>query len=118
MMDALADVFMKTDGGQQGSEMETAQKESDGFEAKEQIEQWRAETADTPLQSAQQVQNRLLDLYGSLRDYPVIGEVEKWLGLTRERSLFEGQEIVELLDEIETVLALEALGLEEPVQLG
>jgi hypothetical protein len=84
-------------------------------QAKEQIEQWRAETADKPLQSAQQVQDRLLDLYAALRAYPVIGEVEKWLGLTRERSLFEGSEIVGLLDEIETELAVEALGIEEPL---
>ncbi len=76
-------------------------------EAREQIEQWRAETADRPLQSAQQVQDRLLDLYAALRAYPVIGEVEKWLALTRERSLFEGKEIVEMLDEIEADLAEE-----------
>jgi len=85
-----------------------------GVEARNQIEQWRAETADKPLQSAQQVQDRLLDLYATLRAYPVIGEVEKWLGLTRERSLFEDKEIVALLDEIETELAVEALGIEEP----
>ena len=83
-------------------------------EAKDQIQQWRAETADKPLQSAQQVQDRLLDLYATLRAYPVISEVEKWLGLTRERSLFEDKEIVELLDEIETELAVESLGIEEP----
>jgi hypothetical protein len=88
--------------------------ETMGVEARDQIEQWRAETADKPLQSAQQVQDRLLDLYAALRAYPVIGEVEKWLGLTRERSLFEGKEIVELLDEIETELAVEALGITEP----
>ena len=85
-----------------------------GVEARDQIEQWRAETADKPLQSAQQVQDRLLDLYATLRAYPVIGEVEKWLGLTRERSLFEDREIVALLDEIETELAVEALGITEP----
>ena len=85
-----------------------------GVEARDQIEQWRAETADKPLQSAQQVQDRLLDLYAALRAYPVIGEVEKWLGLTRERSLFEDKEIVALLDEIETELAVEALGITEP----
>lgn len=94
--------------------MGTVQTETSGTEAKDQIEQWRAATADTPLQSAQQVQDRLLDLYAALRAYPVIGEVEKWLGLTRERSLFEGQEIVDLLDEIETELAVEALGIDEP----
>jgi hypothetical protein len=83
-------------------------------QARTQIEQWRAETAEKPLQSAQQVQDRLLDLYAALRAYPVIGEVEKWLGLTRERSLFEDKEIVGLLDEIETELAVEALGITEP----
>lgn len=80
--------------------------------AQEQIEQWRAETAEKPLQSAQQVQDRLLDLYAALRAYPVISEVEKWLGLTRERSLFEDREINGLLDEIDTDLALESLALE------
>ena len=84
------------------------------MEAKTQIDQWRAETAEKPLQSAQQVQDRLLDLYAALRAYPVIGEVEKWLGLTRERNLFEDKEIVGLLDEIETELAVEALGITEP----
>ncbi len=87
-------------------------------QARDQIDQWRAETADKPLQSAQQVQDRLLDLYAALRAYPVIGEVEKWLGLTRERSLFEGKEIVELLDEIDTELAVEALNLETPETTG
>ena len=57
-----------------------------GTEAKEQIEQWRAATADTPLQSAQQVQDRLLDLYATLRAYPVISEVEKWLGAIEARG--------------------------------
>lgn len=80
--------------------------------AQEQIEKWRAETAEKPLQSAQQVQDRLLDLYAALRAYPVISEVEKWLGLTRERSLFEDREINGLLDEIDTDLALETLALE------
>lgn len=76
-------------------------------EAREQIEQWRAETAEKPLQSAQVVQDRLLDLYGALRAYPVIGQVEEWLGLTRERSLFEGQEITDFLDEIEAGVAVD-----------
>ncbi len=87
-------------------------------QARDQIDQWRAETADRPLQSAQQVQDRLLDLYAALRAYPVIGEVEKWLALTRERSLFEGKEIVELLDEIDTELAVESLNLETTETAG
>ncbi len=85
MMERPADVCTDQDGGHKGIEMETM-----GVEAKNQIEQWRAETADKPLQSAQQVQDRLLDLYAALRAYPVISEVEKWLGLTRERSLITG----------------------------
>jgi hypothetical protein len=74
------------------------------------LEQWRAEMADRPLQSAQHVQDKLLDLYGTLRELPVKTEVEKWLSLTRERSLFEDKEISELLDEIEMELSLGTLG--------
>ncbi len=72
--------------------------------AKQQIEIWRAETAERPLQSAQVVQDRLLDLYSALRVYPVISQVESWLTLTRARQLFEGKEIVEFLDGIEHAL--------------
>ena len=72
-----------------------------------QIEQWRAEVAERPLQSAQAVQDRLLDLYGALRAYPVASQVQGWLKLSRERSLFEDKEITELLDEIELGLSLE-----------
>jgi hypothetical protein len=71
-----------------------------------QLEQWRADMADKPLQSAQAVQDRLLDLYSSLREYPVKSEVEKWLSLTRERSLFEDREITVLINDIEMELAL------------
>ena len=78
-------------------------------DVRDQLEQWRAETADKPLQSAQQVQDRLLDLYGVLREFPVKSEVEKWLALTRERSLFEGREVTELLDGIEMELSLGTL---------
>lgn len=81
-------------------------------QTKSQIEQWRAETEAKPLQSARHVQDRLLDLYGALRAYPVVSHVEQWLALTRERELFEGQEITGLLDEIELGLAVEAA---EPV---
>lgn len=72
-----------------------------GTDVRQQIETWRAETADKPLQSAQVVQDRLLDLYSALRAYPVIAEVESWLTLTRARQLFEGKEIVEFLDTVE-----------------
>lgn len=77
-------------------------------ETKTQIEQWRSETEEKPLQSARHVQDRLLDLYGALRAYPVVSHVEQWLSLTRERELFEGEEITGLLDEIELALAVEA----------
>lgn len=77
-------------------------------EVRSQLEEWRQETADKPLQSAQQVQDRLLDLYAALRAYPVVSEVEKWLSLTRERSIFDGREITELLDEIELEMEVEA----------
>ena len=73
----------------------------------DQIEQWRAEVAERPLQSAQQVQDRLLDLYGAIKAYPVASQVEGWLKLSRERSLFENSEITELLDEIEVGLQFE-----------
>lgn len=73
------------------------------------LEQWRAEMADRPLQSAQHVQDKLLDIYGTVRTLPVKTEVEKWLSLTRERSLFEDKEISELLDEIEMELSLGAI---------
>ena len=73
------------------------------------LEQWRAEMADRPLQSAQHVQDKLLDIYGAVRTLPVKTEVEKWLSLSRERSLFEDKEISELLDEIEMELSFGAL---------
>lgn len=75
---------------------------------REQIDSWRNETEEKPLQSARHVQDRLLDLYGALKAYPVSHQVEEWLTLTRERTLFEGDEIRTLLDEIELNLALEA----------
>ena len=78
-------------------------------DVQDQLEQWRAEMTQKPLQSAQQVQDRLLDLYPVLRKFPVKHEVEKWLSLTRERSLFEGTEISELLDTVEMELAIEGL---------
>ena len=73
----------------------------------EQLTKWREETQEKPLQSAQVVQDRLLDLYGALRAYPIVSQVESWLQITRERSLFEDREIVEMLDEIELGLALD-----------
>lgn len=84
--------------------------------ARTQIDSWRAETAENHLQSARQVQDRLLDLYGALEASPVITQLEAWLSLTRERELFADREIIDLLDEIETGLLLEEIesGLREP----
>ncbi len=69
-----------------------------------QITEWRSETEDSEYFGAQVVQDRLLDLYGALRAYPVVSQVEEWLRLTRERNLFEGKEITALLDDIEAEL--------------
>lgn len=82
-------------------------------QASDQIQVWRAETGPG-VQSAQRVQDRLLDLYGHVKIYPVKHQVERFLSLTLERSMFDAAEITELLDEIETTLAVEALGIEEP----
>ena len=69
-----------------------------------QITEWRSQTEDRQIFGAQGVQDRLLDLYGALRAYPVVSQVEEWLRLTRERDYFEGSEIASLLDEIEAEL--------------
>lgn len=69
--------------------------------ARKQIDEWRAETTERPLQSARHVQDRLLDLYDALRPYPVITQLESWLSLTRERQLFDEREIAGFLDELE-----------------
>ena len=70
-----------------------------------QLERWRAETAERPLQSAERVQDRLLDLYGMLGETSVKADVQRWLTLTRERNFFEGKEIDDLLTSIEMELA-------------
>jgi len=69
-----------------------------------QITEWRSETEDSEYFGARVVQDRLLDLYGALRAYPVVSQVEEWLRLTRERDFFEGKEITALLDGIEAEL--------------
>ena len=49
----------------------------------------------------------LLDLWGELRDYAVVSQVEQWLSLTVERELFSGKELVEFLDELDRSLISE-----------
>ena len=72
--------------------------------AKQQIEEWRNEAADKTVVSASAVQNRLFDLWGELRDVPLVSQVEQWLSLTVERELFSGKELVEFLDGLEQSL--------------
>ena len=69
--------------------------------AKQQIEEWRSEAADSTVISASAVQDKLFDLWGELRDMPLVTQVEQWLSLTVERELFSGKELVEFLDELE-----------------
>jgi len=76
--------------------------------ARHQIEAWKTEAADQTVVSASAVQDRLFDLWGELRDYAVVSQVEQWLSLTVERELFSGKELVEFLDELDRSLTSEA----------
>jgi hypothetical protein len=72
--------------------------------AKQQIDEWRTEAGDTTVMSASAVQDRLFDLWGELRELPLVTQVEQWLSLTVERQLFSGKELVEFLDGLEQSL--------------
>ena len=72
--------------------------------ARHQIEAWKSEAADQTVVSASAVQDRLFDLWGELRDYAVVSQVEQWLSLTVERELFSGKELIEFLDELDRSL--------------
>jgi len=76
--------------------------------AKQQIEEWRNQAGDTTVMSASAVQDRLFDLWGEVRDMPLVTQVEQWLSLTVERELFSGKELVEFLDELDRSLTSEA----------
>ena len=54
--------------------------------ARYQIESWKSEAADQTVVSASAVQDKLFDLWGELRDYAVVSQVEQWLSLTVERD--------------------------------
>ena len=75
--------------------------------ARNQIEAWKTEAADQTVVSASAVQDRLFDLWGELKDYAVVTQVEQWLSLTVERELFSGKELVEFLDELDRSLTTE-----------
>ena len=72
--------------------------------ARYQIESWKSEAADQTVVSASAVQDKLFDLWGELRDYAVVSQVEQWLSLTVERELFSGKELVEFLNELDRSL--------------
>ena len=76
--------------------------------AKQQIEEWRNQAGDTTVMSASAVQDRLFDLWGEVRDMPLVTQVEQWLSLTVERELFSSKELVEFLNELEQGLCAEA----------
>ena len=73
--------------------------------ARHQIETWKSEAADQTVVSASAVQDRLFDLWGELREYSVVTQVEQWLSLTVERQIFSGKELVDFLNELDRSLA-------------
>ena len=75
--------------------------------ARHQIETWKTEAADQTVVSASAVQDKLFDLWGELRDYAAVSQVEQWISLTVERELFSGKELVDFLDELDRSLTAE-----------
>lgn len=71
---------------------------------RDQIQEWRVVTEEKLVLGAQDVQDRLLDIYGSVKNGPAAPYVEEYLSLTVERTLFEQDEISKLLDDIEANL--------------
>lgn len=76
----------------------------DSTTARDQIREWRTVASDKTVIGAQDVQDRLLDIYGFVKGAPAARYVEQYLTLTSERSLFQRDEIEQLLDEIEANL--------------
>lgn len=72
--------------------------------AREQITEWRTVASDQTVLGARDVQDRLLDLYPAVKDSAASSSVQRYLTLTRERTLFDPSEIEQLLDEIESSL--------------
>ena len=71
---------------------------------RDQIQEWRVVTEEKTVLGARDVQDRLLDIYGSVKDGPAAPDVEEYLSLTVERTLFDQDEISKLLDDIEANL--------------
>ena len=69
-------------------------------EALEHIHTWRERLSDQTVVSANEVQNRLFDLYGDLEPFPQLDLLKPWLSLTIERELFSAAELQEFLDEL------------------
>ncbi len=65
--------------------------ETDAIEAF--VAQWREELANQSSISASHVQDRLLDLWGSLPESTTRSEVERWLTETVERQLYQVNDI-------------------------
>ncbi|HWG74441.1 MAG TPA: hypothetical protein VG184_10350 [Acidimicrobiales bacterium] len=57
------------------------------------VAQWRAELGEQGSISASHVQDRLLDLWGTLPDSSTRSEVERWLTETIERNLYQVPDI-------------------------
>ena len=73
--------------------------------ATELLAHWRDEAATQAYFSASRVQDRLFDLYGVVEDPTARGLVETWLSLTIQRDLFSGSEVLDLLDQLQSLLA-------------
>ena len=73
--------------------------------ATELLAHWRDEAATQAYFSASRVQDRLFDLYGVVDDPTARGLVETWLSLTIQRDLFSGSEVLDLLDQLRSLLA-------------
>ena len=73
--------------------------------ATELLAHWRDEAATQAYFSASRVQDRLFDLYGVVEDPTARGLVETWLSLTIQRDLFSGSEVLDLLDQLRSLLA-------------
>lgn len=68
------------------------------------IQAWRATAAEQAYFSASRVQSHLFDLYGVVGTDEAQRLVETWLSLTIQRDLFSGKELVEMLDELDSLL--------------
>lgn len=75
--------------------------ETDAVEAF--VASWREELGDQSSISASHVQDRLLDLWGSLPESATRAEVERWLTETVERHLYAVNDINRRLESVLSV---------------